>query len=486
MEPVVATTAGRVRGRADDGALAFLGVPFAAPPVGVHRLAAPARPEPWDGVRDALVYGPTAQQPEDEIVGGIPEPSIPGDDILTVNVFTPDLGATGLPVLVWFHGGGFTAGSPASPWYRGTRFARDGVIVVTVGYRLGAEGFLLLDGAPPNRAILDWLFALEWVHENIAAFGGDPGLVTVAGQSAGAVACTTLLSLPRAEGLFRRVVSMSGVAYAMATDQAQSLALTMTGPLGVEPTRAAVAALPPSALHDSQLALQRAQAEAGLPTDGSMPSPLTIGPVVDGELVPDKPLRAIAQGHGRDQDLLAGATRDEVARGIAEQAAMIGEDLLPAALATLGLPADAYRELHRDLTPPEVVGRAATDRIFRSRVHDLAEARVAGSSGPGRTFAYEFRWQPPAAHPGHGAVHCIDIPFAFDNLDAPDVMAIAGPEPPQPLADLVHGSWVRFVATGDPGWPVHDLADRQMMLFDVESGPASDPLRPERLLWATR
>src|SRR6266498_1872982 len=132
MDPIVTTTAGRVRGFVDDGALSFLGVPFAAPPFGPHRLLAPAAPEPWEGVRDALAYGPTSQQPDDEIVGGIPEPSIPGEDILTVNVFTPDVGAAGLPVLVWIHGGGFFAGSPASPWYRGTRFARDGVIVVSV------------------------------------------------------------------------------------------------------------------------------------------------------------------------------------------------------------------------------------------------------------------------------------------------------------------------------------------------------------------
>src|SRR5262245_58258432 len=227
VDPVVTTSAGKVRGRPDEGALAFLGVPFAAPPFGEHRLLAPAPPVPWDGVRDALVYGSTSQQPADEISGGIPEASIPGEDILTVNVFTPDLGAAGLPVLVWVHGGGFVAGTPSSPWYRGTRFARDGVVVVTVGYRLGAEGFAAFDGGPTNRAVLDWLAALEWVQQNIAAFGGDPGRVTFAGQSAGAVAVTTLLSSPRAAGLFERAISMSGVARAVTLDEAATTAATL-------------------------------------------------------------------------------------------------------------------------------------------------------------------------------------------------------------------------------------------------------------------
>lgn len=152
--------------------------------------------------RDALRYGATSPQP-DRGTTIIPEPVIAGDNELNLNVFTPDLGGARLPVLVWIHGGGFFGGGNASPWYRGSAFARDGVVLVSINYRLGAEGFLELPGAPTNRAVRDWVRALEWVQENIEGFGGDPGKVTIAGQSAGAAACATLLAVPAARGLFR-------------------------------------------------------------------------------------------------------------------------------------------------------------------------------------------------------------------------------------------------------------------------------------------
>src|SRR4051794_33162844 len=209
MDPVAATTSGRVRGTAEDGTVAFLGIPYARPPFGVRRFGLPV-PEPaWEGVRDATAYGPTAPQPNRPFTI-IPEPVVAGDDCLNLNVFTPDLGSVGLPVMVWIHGGGFTAGGNTSPWYRGHRFARDGVVVVSVNYRLGAEGFLAIPGAPTNPAIRDWLAALNWVQDNISAFGGDPNQVTIAGQSAGGVACATLLTTPAAAGLFHGAICMSG------------------------------------------------------------------------------------------------------------------------------------------------------------------------------------------------------------------------------------------------------------------------------------
>ena len=194
----VDTRAGRVRGAwrdlpgSDVRSAAFLGIPFAKPPVGALRFAAPVPVEPWDGVRDALEFGATAQR-GDPGVTLIPEPSVPGESTLNVNVFTPAPGdaSAALPVLVWIHGGGFFAGSPASPWYDGRSFNRDGVVTVTISYRLGFDGFGWIADAPANRGVRDWLLALEWVQDNIAAFGGDPGRVTIAGQSAGGGAVLT-------------------------------------------------------------------------------------------------------------------------------------------------------------------------------------------------------------------------------------------------------------------------------------------------------
>jgi para-nitrobenzyl esterase len=207
---VIKTACGAVRGSVADGVSAFMGIPYAAPPFGANRLRAPRPVEPWSGVRDALTYGAKPPQltyppPWDML---IPERGPLGDDCLNLNIWTPDPGSAGLPVMVWIPGGMFEAGSGAS--YDGSRFARDGIVCVTINYRVGAEGFLYLGDGNANRGLLDQVAALEWVRDNIAAFGGDPGNLTIFGQSAGAMSVGTLLSLPRAEGLFRRAIAQSG------------------------------------------------------------------------------------------------------------------------------------------------------------------------------------------------------------------------------------------------------------------------------------
>ncbi|WP_436770598.1 carboxylesterase family protein, partial [Yinghuangia sp. YIM S09857] len=214
--PVVRTPSGAVRGvMLGPSNAAYLGIPYAEAPVGDLRYAAPVKRAAWEGVRDATGYGATPLRDYMMGVTLIPEPSYPGDDTLLVNVFTPCPGdaAAQLPVYVWIHGGGFMSGSPSSPWYEGGAFPRDGVVVVSVSYRLGVDGFGRLDGAPDNRAVRDWLLALEWVRNSIAAFGGDPGKVTIGGQSAGASAVLTLLSMPDAQHLFRAVVAESPGAF---------------------------------------------------------------------------------------------------------------------------------------------------------------------------------------------------------------------------------------------------------------------------------
>ena len=223
----VDTIAGRVRGRwradaAGNASAAFLGIPFGEPPVGERRFAAPVPHGPWEGVLDATAYAPTAQR-GDPGVTLIPEPSVPGDSTLNVNVFTPTPSTdAALPVLVYIHGGGYFAGSPASPWYDGAAFNRDGVVTVSISYRLGFDGFGWIADAPMNRGVLDWLLALEWVRDNIAAFGGDPARVTIAGQSAGGGAVLTLLGMPSAQPLIAGVYSISGAAADVTLAEAES------------------------------------------------------------------------------------------------------------------------------------------------------------------------------------------------------------------------------------------------------------------------
>ncbi|MDT5001937.1 MAG: para-nitrobenzyl esterase, partial [Mycobacterium sp.] len=213
--PVVATRAGKVRGSEQDGVRVFRGIPYAQPPVGPLRFAAPVPHDEWDGVRDALDFGPPPPQPE--LV-------TPTDEWLTVNVWTPSSSATGLPVMVWIHGGRFTSGSTDDPAYDGARLAAGGVIVASINYRVGVEGYMLIDGAPPNRGLLDQIAGLRWVSENIAAFGGDPGNVTVFGESAGAASVALLACAPPAVGLLRRGITESVPAVMFGVDLAGDIA----------------------------------------------------------------------------------------------------------------------------------------------------------------------------------------------------------------------------------------------------------------------
>jgi para-nitrobenzyl esterase len=411
--------------------------------------------------------------------GGIPETIVPGDDCLNVNIFTPSLGSARLPVIVWIHGGAYLAGGNSSPWYRGDRFASHGVVVVSINYRLGIDGFLEMEGAPSNRAVLDWLAALEWVQDNIAAFGGDPGNVTIAGQSAGGGACGILLGLPRAQGLFGRVICMSGVLEMFASrDDALLIAQRVTTHLGLGSVarRAELAEISTERLLDAQAALSSLALTS---------TSLALGPVIDGDLVTMAPLDAIRDGGGRQVPVAVGTTAEELHTMLGGPEAEVAPELVTALLSGLGLSdrqIDAYRAGHPALANGPLLGQALTDLIFRRGSIRLAESRSGqAGSATGGTYVYEFRWRPPELD--NGACHCIDIPFAFDNLDAVDVKAIAGAEPPQGLADELHSAWIRMAATGDPGWPRYELPRRPTMIFDTPSTVLDDPLASERILW---
>ncbi|HEX7992384.1 MAG TPA: carboxylesterase family protein, partial [Streptosporangiaceae bacterium] len=239
MAPTVSTPCGELRGQVSDGVASYLGIPYAASPTGSMRFQAPAPPKPWTGIRDAIAYGPTPPKPDypppfDTLFA---EPNIAGDDWLNLNVWTPDPPASGLPVMVWIHGGAFANGNSAIPLYDGHAFARDGVVLVTINYRLGVDGFALLPGRPANRGLLDQIAALEWVRDNISAFGGDPQNVTIFGESAGGMSVTTLLAMPSAAGLFNRAIAQSGAAQAAAVPADAAMVTAELGSaVGAEPT----------------------------------------------------------------------------------------------------------------------------------------------------------------------------------------------------------------------------------------------------------
>src|SRR5215471_253019 len=249
MNTVVKTRYGELRGSVADGVHTFKGIPYAAPPFGSNRLRPPQPVESWNSVREAFTFGPKTPQPPyppgmERLIP--PELSGPGEDCLTLNIWSPDLGSAGLPVMVWIAGGLFEYhGTGASPLYDGSHFARDGIVCVTINYRVGAEGFLYLDEGNANRGLLDQIAALQWVRENISAFGGDPGNVTIFGESAGGMSVGTLLSMPRAEGLFQRAIAESGSAHHVTSAEiARRISQYIAEKLGVTATREAIAAVP--------------------------------------------------------------------------------------------------------------------------------------------------------------------------------------------------------------------------------------------------
>jgi para-nitrobenzyl esterase len=464
---VVETLTGPVRGFWRRGSAAFLGIPFAEPPFGERRFRAPVPREPWTEVRDALEYAPTPQRKALAEITAIPEPSIPGEDILSVNVFTarPEEGAA-LPVLVYLHGGGFIAGSPASPWYDGAAFNRDGIVTVTVSYRLGFEGFGWLPDAPANRGVLDWIAALEWVRDNIARFGGDPARVTIAGQSAGGGAVMTLLTLPAARGLFSAVAAISPAPADIPLERAQETTARLAEALGVTPDAAGFGSVP-------ELDLIRAQGggDPGLtePTADDLVAVLRglggligFGPVVDGELVVQPTTEALLAGVGADVPLLLGATADEFSGLVLANRALFEQREVEPLLEQVGLEPEVARRFARELParhPAAVLGRYGTDLVFRRHVAVWADAR----RGPAPTWLYDFRW---ASAVSGIAEHCLDVPFVFDLLEDPAVARLAGPDAPQELADLVHGSYARFIAEHDPGWAAYADGARAQV-FDV-------------------
>ena len=487
MSFTVITKYGRVSGQEHDGVSRFLGIPFAASPTGARRFRAPAPPAAWDGVLAADEFGATPPKPNYPRALDVllPEPNIAGDDWLTVNVWTP--GGAGLPVMVWIYGGGFAHGNSAIAVYDGHAFARDGVVMVSFNYRVGVDGFGWLPDAPANRGLLDQIAALEWVQDNIAAFGGDPDKVTIFGESAGAMSVTTLLSIPRARGLFARAITQSGAAQAAADPADAALVTSELGlELGMEATAANLAQVDLPRLIKAQSAVSRALAvqpdhvRFG-PT--IVASSLAFVPVIDGELIPVHPMAAIAAGAGADIPLLTGTTSEEyrlflVPSGMADQ---VSDELLAGLLDVLGIStrvAELYRSNRPGATPGDLLAAMLTDNFFRLPALAIAEAR-AGGRAP--TYVYEFAWRSPVG--GLGASHALEIPFVFDNLGASGADRILGQEVPQELADRMHAAWMRFARTADPAWRAFDDA-YPVRIFDQPDGAvALDPRGDERRIW---
>lgn len=476
-----------MRGRLDAGVAAFKGVPYAAPPVGANRFRAPLPHEAWTGTRPALDYGPTVPHPPyappfDRLLR---EPVIPGDDCLNLNIWTPDPATSGLPVMVWIHGGAFTNGSGAIPTYDGRRFAALGTVLVTLNYRLGVDGFLLLPEGAANLGLQDQVAALSWIQDNIRAFGGDPDQVCVFGESAGGGSVVALMAMPSARGLFRRAIAQSGTAHSVMTrPQAESVAAGLAEKLGIRANREALLTVETEDLFSAQREIAIAARAAGPRSSESLPR-LPFGPCVDGEVLPGRPLDLLRSGVASEIELVIGTNRDEmnlylVAPGLID---LVDDGGFTAAATAYGLPAQeamaAYSEARPGAPPGELLSALMTDEFFRLPAISTAEAHLAGG---GRSWMYEFAWPSPEFGGRLGACHAIEIGFVFNNLDR-GRSTLHGDSPPQALADTVHSAWARFAAGRGPGWAEYDLEFRRTMVFWPGAEVVEDPGALQRRLW---
>ena len=497
--PVVETASGPVEGKLRKNHVAFRGIPFAAPPVGVRRFAAPEPPEPWTAPLLAHECGPSALQGEAFAPGAAAEGPT-GEDCLYLNVFTPGADARRRPVLVFIHGGGFIVGSSSSPLYDGGRLAELGdQVVVTFNYRLGAFGYLCLGeagarwGAVPNAGTLDQLAALRWVQANIERFGGDPANITVFSESAGATSAVHLMAIPGAEQLFRRVIAESPAMGVHLAEQEVAIGLgeqlLRAFGLGLADSEK-LRELPAAAIRKAQLGVR------GRPNDW-----LGFFPVLDPATIPVQPRELFAAGGGARVPLLIGYNRDEwnlfelptrddadqkldLARALDDRWPQHARDRLPELL-------ELYRRSRKDKGLPhhDVALKRAVLGDLRFRMPSVRIAELHAARGL-PTYAYLFSYSSPGLNGALGACHALELGFVFGNLDAPMQDRFAGSGPAvEALSSEMMRAWTSFAARGVPHaedasyWPRYDAARRATRVFDTPSKVIDAPFDDERAAW---
>jgi para-nitrobenzyl esterase len=478
----VTTSQGTLVGVRDGAVDSWRAVPYAAPPIGERRWAAPGPPLPWDGERDAAEHGPASLQadPTGSAASRLLTFTYPAqsEDCLTLCVWAPAGSAPGdgRPVLVFFHGGAFVTGSGTQAIYDGGALAaRAGIVVVGVNYRLGLLGWLRDAelGSTGNEGILDQLAALEWVQREIAAFGGDPGCVTAFGESAGAISIAAMLAAGRTP--FRRAILQSGAANLITSvERADAVAAKLRA--------------------DGVLSREAPAAELNALQDRVTPRSAGIAyrPVADGELVPLDPLGAIAAGAARDVDLLVGANEDEFGffLGLDPRLDALGADGLrrlvePRAGGRTDALIAAYAEARTargdDASPRSLAIAILGDDEFRVPGLRLAEAHQRAG---GRSHVYLFGWRSPIFDGAVGAGHVLEVPFVLGNHRHPHCAAYVGDAPgADELAAERMDAWAAFARTGDPGWPCSEPSQRLTRRFRPGGDVEADPLGAERRAW---
>jgi len=499
----VETRNGKLAGTVEDGVTVFRGIPYAAPPVGELRWLPPQPAANWAGVRQAVAFGASPMQngsPLDKLLGGDVGPT--SEDCLYLNVWTPAADGNKRPVMVWIHGGAYMIGSGSQAVYGGGRLAgRGDVVVVNINYRLGPLGFMNLNeatgGAIPatgNEGLLDQVAALAWVRDNIAAFGGDPGNVTIFGESAGGMSVGALLGLPQARGLFHKAIPQSGASHTAAA-KADALRVTeaIFAATGLSPDRpgemrnaeAKIFTHAMAALATGQVPGVRASILGGIP----------FRPVVDGDVLKGLPIEQVRRGSSKNIALLTGTTTEEwkffekMDPNLAnlDQSGMIKR--LTAVLPDVEL--DPLISAHHGTltargeqpTPLALLSAVQTDRIFTEPAYRLLQAHT---SNGGQAYSYLFDWKSPMG--SFGACHAMDIGFVLGTCALPDAQRFFGSGPgADALAAAMMDAWVSFARTASPGisgWPAYEPEHRKTWVFAAENKLVTNPSPEVRKAWA--
>lgn len=475
---VVTTESGKVRGQVVNGVSVFKSISYAAPPIGNYRFAVPSKHQPWEGVRDAVAPGPTAPFPLPK-KGDIDDKPMfaqgwrKGDDFLTNNIWTPSIKGK-LPVMVFIHGGAFVIGTSDVPLFDGTSFAQKGVVMVSMNYRMGIEGFLKIKGVPTNIGIRDQIASLIWVKNNIAAFGGDADNITIFGESAGAISVGVLLVSPAAKGLFKRGIMQSGSGQAVLSgEQADRIAKQYAKTLKIKNTRENYLKFSPEELLAAQPKVNPKMVKLETESYANPTGGVTLFfPVIDGDIIPDVPLKAMLNDEGKEYDLLIGYNTDEmnyflIPTGLLKKIRF--NFILKKAVQTVHPAPSVLISVFKKAYPKKNLGQlfSAILTSYQAQVPSVRFAN-AHSKLTDKTYMYEFAWRSSVKNSVYGAYHGVELPFVFNTIDlVKGEEGMLGPQGgPADLADKMQNAWVQFAKTGSPGWDTYNRSDRKTMLIN--------------------